>query len=719
MILNKNNFMIKEIPILNPLGVEYIDYWRDFKRKCVEGYWVGGVWCPGPLFFYLNAWHIKLNAKVTDKNKVVARPFFRELEWDKSYLYMEARGFSGFADDDEVSCYRPLANFDPEDGIILPPTCYNKRGQRKKYVHTRDYLKSTTKNLGKPLFENEAQNIIDLEARESGKSFLAAATIGHNFLFSGATDYDLYLAARQSGKPMASETLVGSIETKYSGDLLNKVQLGLEHLPGKTKFGKRAYPSPLDLVYSGSWHPGNNPIKAGHEMKVDGGWEKEGQGTLIHHRSFENELGGNGTRPNLAYLEEVGFQRNLTAVLKALRDCTTNSGVKFGTIWMMGTGGENDPVALQPVEQVYRDPETYDCLVFEDHWENKGKIGYFCPPYKADNEFLNHETGQIDEARALNKVLKRREKLAKAKDKDALSGEMQNKPILPSEIFLNAAGNVFPIPELKAQLNYLETSSDPTIKGTKGWLTVHPKTGGVDFEPDLNNVLKECGFPVKKGDHADGSIVIWEHPIAGAPFGLYVAGIDPYSQDRAENSTSLGSTFIMRRTSPGISAYPQIVAEYTGRPSTVDEYNENVMKLLIYYNAIALYENQIPNIRGHLERNNKLHHLAFTPVLLKANSGSSVKRIYGQHMNEFVKDDLEFMGRDWLKRKVDDTRMNVNFIFSIPLLKELIAYNRDINTDRAIAFMLMLCQDTEMHRIVAKVREQKKVDNFFLKKFFT
>jgi len=35
-----------------------------------------------------------------------------------------------------------------------------------------------------------------------------------------------------------------------------------------------------------------------------------------------------------------------------------------------------------------------------------------------------------------------------------------------------------------------------------------------------------------------------------------------------------------------------IVAEYTGRPATAEDYYENVRKLLLYYNARLLYENQ-------------------------------------------------------------------------------------------------------------------------------
>jgi len=34
-----------------------------------------------------------------------------------------------------------------------------------------------------------------------------------------------------------------------------------------------------------------------------------------------------------------------------------------------------------------------------------------------------------------------------------------------------------------------------------------------------------------------------------------------------------------------------IVAEYTGRPATAEMFYENVRKLLVYYNARAMYEN--------------------------------------------------------------------------------------------------------------------------------
>jgi hypothetical protein len=39
----------------------------------------------------------------------------------------------------------------------------------------------------------------------------------------------------------------------------------------------------------------------------------------------------------------------------------------------------------------------------------------------------------------------------------------------------------------------------------------------------------------------DAPVVIYEFPMENPPYGLYVAGVDPYRQGQAAYSTSLGS----------------------------------------------------------------------------------------------------------------------------------------------------------------------------------
>ena len=98
-------------------------------------------------------------------------------------------------------------------------------------------------------------------------------------------------------------------------------------------------------------------------------------------------------------------------------------------------------------------------------------------------------------------------------------------------------------------------------------------------------------YPLKKDDKPSGSIVIWEYPINDPPFGLYIGGCDPYDHDESFTN-SLGSTFIFKRVRAGEAWNDVIVAEYTGRPDTAEEYYENVRKLLTFYNARLLFENE-------------------------------------------------------------------------------------------------------------------------------
>ena len=60
-MIHNSNFRLKEIPNFHP-ELEYYDrvsFWKEEKRKCIEGYWVGGKWMPGPLYYYINFHNIQ------------------------------------------------------------------------------------------------------------------------------------------------------------------------------------------------------------------------------------------------------------------------------------------------------------------------------------------------------------------------------------------------------------------------------------------------------------------------------------------------------------------------------------------------------------------------------------------------------------------------------------------------------------------------------------
>jgi len=166
MLINRDNFIIKDIPKLHPLTAEYIDFWRGERKKCIEGVWNSGFYMPGNLYFYVNYWHILLNKNINSKTKTLDRPWLRDIEWEMAQGWIRARGLSGW------------------EGM-----------QNLSDLQVIDILENGSPNhlsLGKPLYNNEARDLMIMGSRGSGKSFyVAGAIVAHEWLFDGQKEYKL------------------------------------------------------------------------------------------------------------------------------------------------------------------------------------------------------------------------------------------------------------------------------------------------------------------------------------------------------------------------------------------------------------------------------------------------------------------------------------------------------------------------------------------------
>lgn len=717
-----------KIPKLNPYSQKYKNYWKDAKRKIIEGYWVEheGLhkWIPPVLALYNNFWTIEMSLKGSkSQNKVKGTPRLRDIEWIKGFVWAVARGFSGFEDDDEYTCNRILISENRDEYLFyaedhIKESIYNSKGELKRYKPALEYLyQYFDKNLGKPYFYNPALNIADIECRNIGKSMIGGCMVGHNFLTDGSMNYDELLRLRKENKEPMSETLVGAIDSKYSTGLINKLKLGLDELPGAIQIGEIMFPAPLYKKYSGSFMSGKH-IESVYDKKIGNNWVKAGSKSRILHRSFaDNPFAANGTRPGFNLLDEIGFMGNLIECLGQMAECTTTDGRKFGTIWMTGTGGDMASGATEAIKKVFYDPDAYDCLAFDDIFENKGKMGFFVPAWMALDEFRD-DLGNVNKELALRKLLRERDIAKNAKSKQKLYDLLQMKPLVPSEAFLVLEGNIFPIGELKEHLSNLESTDKKSSLGTEGWMH-RDASGKVYFKPDDNLVAAD--YPTKESQTSTGAVVIWEQPIENIQYGQYVAGIDPYDQDQAESSVSYGSIFIYKRFAKGDQVCKLPVAEYTGRPEFANDFYEQCRRLLEYYNCKALYENQNPGLKKYFETKFCTHLLHVQPNIIKNISpNSKTNRTYGTHMTGPIKDELEIMCRDWLKEELEPGIMQLTKICSIPLLKELISYSKEGNFDRCIAFFLCILQDSELHKItVSEAKEEiDDIDDFFKKSLF-
>jgi hypothetical protein len=729
-MISNELFKIKEFPKFIPDSSKFLEFWRTIKRRCIEGYWQGGKWMPGIVYQYVNVWNIGLKESEYSKSEIIARPFLRDLEWEKGYIFVEARGFSGFSLDEKFSCNEKLKSIivDTEGNPVinkeeLTPSCFKPDGTLKQYVPARDYLRKIHKgNLGKPLYENEAKNVVDIESRGGGKSYWASNMIGHNFLFDGATDYDTYLARKQEEKSMLkSETLIGAVDYKYTADLIKKFWIGIDNLPGAQEYNKRKYNSPLFVEYTGSLSTGSS-IVAQREVKVGNNWVTKGSKSMIHNRSFgDNDFAASGTRSNLVLLEEVGFMSNLVSSLGTIRDTQMNGSFKMGTTWMFGTGGDMEGGSTEAVKEVFYNPEEYECLVFEDDWEGFGKIGYFVPAHMTLNDCKDSE-GNTDKVKAIDKIEKRRAKV-KSNPKSYIK-ELENRPEKPSEAFMTSDDNMFPIQDCKDRLSILETDNRIINAVWTGELTME-EDGKVSYKiGDRKPILN---FPLRsdqKNADLTGAIQIFEMPYetnGRPPKGLYISGLDPYDDD---TGTSLGSIFVMN------SITRRIVAEYTGRPGKVEQFYEICRRLIIFYNADCNYENNKKGFFGYMDKKNSLHYLADTPKILKDventtfhESGNKSK---GFNATEAVNKYNRQLYKHWLMEDIytqeefENKPTNVTTIKSPALLKETINWNIKGNFDRisAIGACLLLLED-RIKRIIDLEEEEETAikDDYFNRHF--
>src|ERR1035437_5088348 len=670
-MVNNSKYILSEIKSMSPLSRGYRSFWTSQYNHCTNGMWQDGRWMPPYLYFYINFWHIRLNEGEDSKHKVLRKPWLRDLEWEIALLWTEARGFSRFS---------------------------NQPEEIKVEKTPREILNTVyTEPQGNPLFEYDAKNLQVIAGRGCGKSYCTAGMmVGHEFLF-----YD------------NSEVVVGAGDSKYSTDLLDKVKLGLNNLPGGIKLGDKYCPSPFYKRTVGNWGISSS-VEARYKKKIGGTWVTKGSGSRIKHITYkDNHTAANGTRPSVLAFEEIGAFDNLVESYNSSKECMMNGSSKFGSGIFIGTGGDMQGGTID-AQKMFYDPEAFDMLSFEDIYEFKGKISYFIPGYKGLNQFKNAE-GISDEIAAKNYLLQYREKLKKSKDKRVLHKELQYRPLVPSEAFLMDSSNIFPVHLLKERLAKLESNTiykDASYNGDLYW----KEDGSVGWK--INPELSPLDFPVVNSQGTDGCISIWEHPVDNAPFGLYVAGTDPYDHDKS-NTGSLGSTIIYKRFSTIDASYDWPVAEYTGRPKTANDYYENVRKLLTYYNAKCLYENERKGIFQYFEYKQCTHLLIDQPLFIKdIIKKTDVDRGKGMHMNAALKDYGELLVRDWLNEEFEPGKSNIFKMMSIPLLKELIAYNEDGNFDRVIAFMMVMYHRYEIHKIHVQNRDEIKRDSFWERPMF-
>lgn len=616
-----------------PIGsYDYIDYWKEQYRRAKEGYSVGGVKITGHHYFYLNFCQIKRTDEEGDK-KVLGFPAF----WNGDYNYFWALHIARWGMG--VKEYR---------GLDLD-------------VKIRDLAGGHDMVVGK--------------ARRRGFSYKNSAVITCDY--STIRDID---------------NLIGAHDSKYlyPKGSMSMVKDNLAFLDEYTEFKKRR-----DYVDT------KDHVRASYKQYINGQAVEKGYKSSIRALTYkDNPDAARGSDPYWVMMEEGGKWPNLISSYEATKPATEEGKKRTGMIVIYGTSSLDIDGDTQDFIDMFYNPEGHGLIPFENIWDEDNptdSCSFFFPDYWGKEGFVD-SGGNDDIDGAKGYEIELREKKRKKLSSSGLLGHIVERPFSPEEAFLVAVDNDFPTMELKARLNKVKEAEAYKKVGDVVELLFEEDGKKVVPKFDLEGRLSPHWFFDSGGTRAvdpKGAVVIYEHPIANSPFGYYKIGYDPYRQDQS-TMDSRASILVYRGIDDLSGDGDKIVAEYYGRPETYDLADDICLKLAVYYNAEVMYENEVTHPKDYFKSRGMEKYLAIQPThaINAAIKDSKVKRVFGMHMSDKIKDTAAKYYKKWLLEEhtfVDGEPVrNLDRIWSPGLLEETIRWNRKGNFDRVSAmFMLM------------------------------
>jgi len=437
-----------------------------------------------------------------------------------------------------------------------------------------------------------------------------------------------------------------------------------------------------------------------------------------------NEEAIAGTKPRKLIIDEIGKGNFLRGLQAAIPGFTTPYGWGCSPI-LTGTGG--DMKKFMDAKSLMFDVENFNFLHYNNEKDTQRVHGLFIGhKYRMEAKeestlgaFLNKD--QDSELHNVRMLVSNEEKateitennlnrLKKAGDRIAYLKEKMYYPQEVDDIFLNEDTNIFDIEIAKRQKSRLlqqERTGTPVILFADETAIKH----------EFTDKLPISNFPLKNSDAKDAPVVIYEFPIENPPYGLYVAGVDPYRQGKSAYSSSLGSVYVYKRMHDltGEKYQDMFVASYCARPDKKETWEEQARLLIKYYNARTLCENDDISFIEYMKAKGDAHYLEKQPQwLMEIVPNTTVKREYGIHRSsQKIIDYLHTCLKKYMEEVIFKDKdengnvirevMGVHKIFDPVLLEEIIQYNDQGNFDRIIAAELAIAQALKMDPIMGRI----------------
>lgn len=445
-------------------------------------------------------------------------------------------------------------------------------------------------------------------------------------------------------------------------------------------------------------------------------------GGEIIGRVIDNPNKVRGARGHVFFEEGGSFAR----LVEAWMTCwalVTQGGVSFANMMAWGTGGEQGP-GIQGLEDIFTNPEPYNCLPFDNCWEESPSLrdhGFFFPTWALMDRFMD-KWGNTDYNKAIEYHNRERE-LKLKKSPHLYDKFIAEYPFTPSEALMRLQGNDFPVAHLQKQLRRIDNSQD--IQGILKRGTLDIDDGKVKFilKPNIKPIDR---YPHNTEEGVEGCVTIYESPLKDqldqVPANLYTIVADCFymDTDQATDWESLGTFYVYKRKNTLFPTEDDIlVAWYAGRPKKANDFYRLIFLAARYYNAMVQTEIKGggQNLLDYARNHNLVQYCGERQTIFTTDReiSRSSSRQYFIRMEKDDKANYLTSLKDWLltERALtinsnNETQyvLNLETIYDRALLEELIKFQPEGNFDRISALLVLMA--TKQEHELRQIEEQSR-----------
>lgn len=487
-----------------------------------------------------------------------------------------------------------------------------------------------------------------------------------------------------------------------------------------------------------AWYRPSNPEKVllwqqQIEVRVGNRKTTKGLKSKIQGASFEKSATtGVGGPTSYFFHEEAGIAPKMMETYEYLRPAMSSGMVTTGMFIAAGSVGDLEQ--CNPLKEMVLNPTNNDIYAVETNLIDAdgtiGLAGLFIPEQWSMPPYIDDYGNSLVEE-ALKAINAEREKWKTELNPEQYQLRISQKPTNIAEAFAYRKESIFPQGIISKQLKRIEDK-----EYSFEHIELDRTADGV--EAKRSNKLPISQFPVdKKMQDKSGVLVVWERPVKNPSFGMYYASVDPVSEGKTTTSDSLCSIFVYksavevtRETPDGYESFiekDKVVAAWCGRYDDVNKTHEQLEKIIEWYNAWTVVENNISLFIQYMISRRKQRYLVPKQQILflkDLGSNATVYQEYGwKNTGVLFKSHLISYAIEFLREEIDTELDNHGNILSttlgierIPdpmLLKEMLAYQPGVNVDRLVAFsaLVAFAKIQQSNRGFTKRKEEDSTKN--------